>query len=119
MRARNPCLLMRRRLRGRYVGPIHSSREDGKRTRSSARRSRLTFPQADRTFGPPLLDVPPQSQSRMEQSTKEAWKRLLDEARRELPDATGRTWLEAPGPVPVDEGAPVGPAPPPIAPRMH
>src|SRR3989449_5815728 len=68
MRARNPCLLMRRRLRGRYVGPIHSSREDGKRTRSSARRSRLTFPQADRTFGPPLLDVPPQSQSRMERS---------------------------------------------------
>src|SRR5437773_2483632 len=94
MRARNPCLLMRRRLRGRYVGPIHSSREDGKRTRSSARRSRLTFPQADRTFGPPLLDVPPHSQSRMEQSTKEAWKRLLDEARRELPDATVRTWLE-------------------------
>src|SRR2546422_9997918 len=95
MRARNPCLLMRRRLRGRYVGPIHSSREDGKRTRSSARRSRLTFPQADRTFGPPLLDVPPHSQSRMEQSTKEAWKRLLDEARRELPDATVRTWLQA------------------------
>src|SRR6266705_3633952 len=25
IRARNPCLLMRRRLRGRYVGPIHSS----------------------------------------------------------------------------------------------
>src|SRR2546422_6358241 len=46
----------------------HSSREDGKRTRSSARRSRLTFPQADRTFGPPLLDVPPHSHSRMERS---------------------------------------------------
>src|SRR2546426_4518821 len=104
MRARNPCLLMRRRLRGRYVGPIHSSREDGKRTRSSARRSRLTFPQADRTFGPPLLDVPPQSQSRMEQSTKEAWKRLLDEARRELPDATVRTWLEPPVPIALDDG---------------
>src|SRR6266480_3372298 len=104
MRARNPCLLMRRRLRGRYVGPIHSSREDGKRTRSSARRSRLTFPQADRTFGPPLLDVPPQSQSRMEQSTKEAWKRLLDEARRELPDATVRTWLEPAVPIALDDG---------------
>src|SRR5437762_6474774 len=103
MRARNPCLLMRRRLRGRYVGPIHSSREDGKRTRSSARRSRLTFPQADRTFGPPLLDVPPHSQSRMEQSTKEAWKRLLDEARRELPDATVRTWLEPAVPIALDD----------------
>src|SRR5207249_1326717 len=104
MRARNPCLLIRRRLRGRYVGPIHSSREDGKRTRSSARRSRLTFPQVDRTFGPPLLDVPPQSQSRMEQSTKEAWKRLLDEARRELPDATVRTWLEPAVPIALDDG---------------
>src|SRR5881296_1794357 len=104
MRARNPCLLMRRRLRGRYVGPIHSSREDGKRTRSSARRSRLTFPQTDRTFGPPLLDVPPHSQSRMEQSTKEAWKRLLDEARRELPDATVRTWLEPAVPIALDDG---------------
>src|SRR6266404_2395097 len=104
MRARNPCLLMRRRLRGRYVGPIHSSREDGKRTRSPARWSRLTFPQADRTFGPPLQDVPPQSQSRMEQSTKEAWKRLLDEARRELPDATVRTWLEPAVPIALDDG---------------
>src|SRR6266478_6678622 len=104
MRARNPCLLMRRRLRGRYVGPIHSSREDGKRTRSPARWSRLTFPQADRTFGPPLQDVPPQSQSRMEQSTKEAWKRLLDEARRELPDATVRTWLEPAEPIALDDG---------------
>src|SRR5438046_5037557 len=102
MRARNPCLLMRRRLRGRYVGPIHSSRGDGKRTRSSARRSRLTFPQADRTFGPPSLDVPPQSQWRMEQSTKEAWERLLDEARRELPDATVRTWLEPAVPIALD-----------------
>src|SRR5256884_219841 len=104
MRARNPCLLMRRRLRGRYVGPLHSSREDGKRTRSSARRSRLTFPQVDRTFGPPLLDVPPHSHSRMEQSTKEAWKRLLDEARRELPDATVRTWLEPAVPIALDDG---------------
>src|SRR5207244_3649054 len=78
--------------------------EDGKRTRSSARRSRLTFPQADRTFGPPLLDVPPPSQSRMEQSTKEAWKRLLDEARRELPDATVRTWLEPAVPIALDDG---------------
>ena len=30
----------------------------------------------------------------MELSAKDAWTRLLDEARRELPDATVRTWLE-------------------------
>ncbi|HXQ28415.1 MAG TPA: chromosomal replication initiator protein DnaA [Gemmatimonadales bacterium] len=40
----------------------------------------------------------------MEQSTKEAWKRLLDEARRELPDATIRTWLEPAEPLALDEG---------------
>src|SRR5437016_6642089 len=40
----------------------------------------------------------------MEQSTKEAWKRLLDEARRELPDATVRTWLEPAVPIALDDG---------------
>src|SRR5438067_13474094 len=40
----------------------------------------------------------------MEQSTKEAWKRLLDEARRELPDATVRTWLEPAEAIALDEG---------------
>src|SRR3989442_13086073 len=40
----------------------------------------------------------------MEQSTKEAWKRLLDEARRELPDATVRTWLEPAAPIALDGG---------------
>src|SRR5690349_10495781 len=95
---------MRRRLRGRYVGPIHSSRKAGKRTPASARGSRLTFPHASRTFGPPLQDVPPFRQSWMEQSTKEAWKRLLDEARRELPDATVRTWLEPAVPIALDDG---------------
>src|SRR5882672_1316451 len=30
----------------------------------------------------------------MELSAKDAWNRLLEEARRELPDATVRTWLE-------------------------
>jgi len=40
----------------------------------------------------------------MEQSTKEAWKRLLDEARRELPDATVRTWLEPAQPIALDDG---------------
>src|ERR1043166_3543982 len=59
MRARNPCLLMRRRLRGRYVGPIHFLSRGGKRTLSRTRRSRLTFPHTTRSFGPPLLDVPP------------------------------------------------------------
>src|SRR3970040_580602 len=40
----------------------------------------------------------------MEQSAKEAWKRLLDEARRELPEATVRTWLEPAEPIALDEG---------------
>src|SRR5213593_5267562 len=39
----------------------------------------------------------------MEQSTKEAWKRLLDEARRELPYATVRTWLEPAVPIALDD----------------
>src|SRR5437588_200744 len=76
----------------------------GKRTLSRARRSRLTFPHASRSFGPPLQDVPPFVESRMEQSTKEAWRRLLDEARRELPDATVRTWLEPAEPIALDDG---------------
>src|SRR5437588_11703617 len=89
----------------------------GKRTLSRARRSRLTFPHASRSFGPPLQDVPPFVESRMEQSTKEACGRLLDEARRELPDATvpprlgpaapsaggdGRMIEAAPGPFPLE-----------------
>src|SRR3990172_4126655 len=49
------------------------------------------------------LDVPPFRHSWMEQSTKEAWKRLLDEARRELPDATVRTWLEPAVPIALDD----------------
>src|SRR5207245_2615007 len=65
--------------------------------------SRLTFPHARRSFGPPLLDVPPFPYSWMEQSTKEAWRRLLDEARRELPDATVRTWLEPAVPIALDD----------------
>ena len=39
----------------------------------------------------------------MEQSAKEAWQRLLEEARRELPDATVRTWLEPAVPIALDE----------------
>jgi chromosomal replication initiator protein len=40
----------------------------------------------------------------MEQSAKEAWKRLLEEARRELPEATVRTWLEPAVPLALEEG---------------
>src|SRR5712691_7481488 len=105
IRARNPCLLMRRRLRGRYVGPINSSCKAGKVTRLVTRRSRLTFPQSARTFGPPLLDVLPQIRIVMEQSVNEAWKRLLEEARRELPEATVRTWLEPSEPIAPDQFA--------------
>src|SRR5437773_1373821 len=40
----------------------------------------------------------------MEQSVNEAWKRLLDEARRELPEATVRTWFEPAEPIALDDG---------------
>jgi chromosomal replication initiator protein len=40
----------------------------------------------------------------MEQSAKEAWKRLLEEARRELPEATVRTWLEPAVPLALEDG---------------
>src|SRR3989454_398631 len=40
----------------------------------------------------------------MEQSVNEAWKRLLDEARSELPEATVRTWLEPSEPIALDDG---------------
>src|SRR5437773_3774202 len=42
--------------------------------------------------------------SSMELSAKEVWKRLLDEARRELPEPTVRTWLEPAVPVGLEEG---------------
>src|SRR5262245_48303282 len=40
----------------------------------------------------------------MELSAKEAWTRLLDEARRELPDATVPTWLEPAEPIGLTNG---------------
>ncbi len=40
----------------------------------------------------------------MDLSAKEAWTRLIAEARHELPDATVRTWLEPAQPVALDEG---------------
>src|SRR5262245_18398006 len=40
----------------------------------------------------------------MQLSAKDAWKRILDEAHRELPDHTIRTWLEPTEAIAVDEG---------------
>ncbi len=40
----------------------------------------------------------------MDLSAKEAWTRLLSEARRELPDATIKTWLEPARPMSLGEG---------------
>src|SRR5204862_6521156 len=44
--------------------------------------------------------------SSMQLSAKEVCKRLLDEARRELPEPTVRTWLEPAVPVGLEEGRP-------------
>ncbi len=40
----------------------------------------------------------------MEHAAKDAWKRLLDEARRELPESTVRTWLEPAVPLGLEDG---------------
>ena len=40
----------------------------------------------------------------MEPTAKDAWRRLLDEARRELPDAAVKSWLEPAQPIALDEG---------------
>jgi chromosomal replication initiator protein len=40
----------------------------------------------------------------MESSVKETWKRLIEEARHVLPDATVRTWLEPAEPIALSEG---------------
>jgi len=40
----------------------------------------------------------------MELSVKETWKRLIEEARHVLPDATVRTWLEPAEPISLSEG---------------
>jgi chromosomal replication initiator protein len=47
----------------------------------------------------------------MDLSAKEAWSRLLSEARRELPDATIKTWLETARPVALEQGRLVVAAP--------
>src|SRR2546426_8374689 len=98
MRARKPCFLMRRVLRGRYVGPMETPREAGKRTRLRRDGARVAFSHSGGRFGPPLLASPPFYLS-MEESTKETWKRLLDEGRRGIPHATLRSWLQTARPV--------------------
>src|SRR5258705_11901138 len=40
----------------------------------------------------------------MQLSAKDAWKRILDEAHRELPDHTIRTWLEPTEAIALDDG---------------
>jgi chromosomal replication initiator protein len=52
------------------------------------------------------LDLPLKIQTLtvMEQSAKETWKRLLDQARTRLPEPTLRTWLEPAEPVSLEDG---------------
>ena len=40
----------------------------------------------------------------MQLSAKEVWKRILEDAHRELPDHTIRTWLEPTEAIALDEG---------------
>src|SRR5512134_1232933 len=47
----------------------------------------------------------------MDLSPKEAWSRLLSEARREFPDASVRTWLEPAQPISLADGRLVVAAP--------
>src|SRR2546428_6704374 len=95
MRARKPCFLMRRVLRGRYVGPMETSREAGKRTRLRRDGARVTFSHAGGSFGPPLLASPPFHLS-VGQSTKKTRERPLAQARRELPHPNVPTLLAPP-----------------------
>src|SRR3989449_8552025 len=53
IRARNPCLLMRRRLRGRYVGPIHYLSRGGETTTPPPPRAKGDFSQKPPAFSPP------------------------------------------------------------------
>src|ERR1051326_5656544 len=53
-----------------------------------------------RALSSPYLGLP----LSMELSAKDAWNRLLEEARRELPDATVRTWLEPAEAIALDDG---------------
>src|SRR4029078_6163862 len=66
-------------------------------------KSRLTFLYLTRNISRPgknsfRFRVP------MQLSAKDAWKRILDEAHRELPDHTIRTWLEPTEAIALDEG---------------
>jgi chromosomal replication initiator protein len=51
------------------------------------------------------------------ESVKEVWKRLLDEARRDLPEATVRTWLEPVQPIALDDARLIVGAPDQFAPE--
>src|SRR5262249_39911193 len=84
----------------------HSILTEGRETYiSPGDASRLTFPHAGRRFGPALALRPtPISSPLMELSAKDTWKRLLEEARRELPEATVRTWLEPAVPLALEDG---------------
>src|SRR5918995_614206 len=71
--------------------------------RFSSVKSRLTIPYRARNISRPRKNsfrfrVP------MQLSAKDAWKRILDEAHRELPDHTIRTWLEPTEAIALDEG---------------
>ena len=55
----------------------------------------------------------------MQLSAKEAWKRILDEAHRELPDHTIRTWLEPTEAIALDEGRLIVGAPDQFAVRVE
>src|SRR6266508_5272700 len=93
---------MRRRLRGRYVGPIIPLRSRETYT-GRDKPVKVDFSTCHLYFRAALAGRPTDRWSRMEHSTKEAWKRLLDEARRELPDAAVRTWLEPAVPIALDD----------------
>src|SRR6266853_1060049 len=76
----------------------------GARARRARRRVKVDFSTYGSYFRAALAQRPSQeTHSLMEQSAKEAWKRLLEEARRELSDATVRTWLEPAVPIALDD----------------
>lgn len=63
----------------------------------------MTFPQPNDTILRPFLTTH-LIVNAMELTAGEAWLRLLDEARNELPDSTVRTWLEPSEPIALKEG---------------
>src|SRR3989338_5037155 len=78
-------------------------------------RARLTFPHATILSSRPVAFLPSVQSQSMELSAKDAWSRLLEEARRELPDATVRTWLEPAEAIGLSNGRLILGAPGPFA----